>query len=154
MPRYTGDSSQRLCIHEKEHILPPHTTVTLNFAALHTHPEHWGPDPLAFRPDRWIVPSEKRSDDAPLFQPLVGSFVPWNIGPRICPGKRFSQVEFVRLVFSLFAEGQRVELVPQMGESDQETKRRVSQIVNEAKVAVTLKMVDAERIVLKWVKQS
>ncbi|KIW93477.1 uncharacterized protein Z519_06082 [Cladophialophora bantiana CBS 173.52] len=158
MPRYTGDAAQRLSIQGKEYILPPKTSVSLNFAALHTHPDYWGPDPTNFRPDRWIAPKgETKSvagDSSMLYQPADGSFVPWNAGPRVCPGKKFSQVEFTRVIFSLFADGSRVELVPEVGESIQAARARILQIVNEARVEVTLKMVDAERVKLRWTKKA
>ncbi|KIW22481.1 uncharacterized protein PV07_12365 [Cladophialophora immunda] len=161
MPRYTGDAAQRLSIRDKEHVIPPNTSVTLNFAALHSHPDYWGPDSTTFRPDRWIEPSEgeKRADggdseSSSLLQPVPGSFVPWNAGPRICPGKKFSQVEFTRVIFSLFASGSRVELVPEPGESEQATKARILQVVNESRVEVTLKMVDAERVKLRWIRKA
>ncbi|KIX96201.1 uncharacterized protein Z520_07979 [Fonsecaea multimorphosa CBS 102226] len=162
MPRYTGDSTQRLSIQDKECVLPPKTSVTINFAALHTHPQHWGPDPTTFRPDRWIVPKGEETaatagagEGSPsLFQPLPGSFVPWNAGPRVCPGKKFSQVEFTRVIFSLFANGSRVELVPEPGESEQATNARILRVVSQAKVEVTLKLVDAERVKLRWTRKA
>jgi cytochrome P450 len=145
---------QRLRIRDREYVIPSHTTVTLNFAALHTHPQYWGDDALEFRPDRWIVPEEQRTPDSPLFQPVPGSFVPWNMGPRICPGKKFSQVEFVRVIVGLFANGTKVELATLEGEGGQEAKKRALQVVNEAKLEVTLKMVDAERIGLRWSRRT
>ena len=154
LPRYTGNATQRLSIHDKEYILPPRTSVTLNFAALHTHPGYWGPDPLTFRPGRWTLPAGKQTDDTTLFQPFGGSFVPWNWGPRVCPGKKFSQVLFVLVIFSLFANGTRVELVRGRGETSEEAKKRVLQRINGARVEVTLKMVDAEKIGLRWVRKS
>ncbi|KAK5453338.1 hypothetical protein LTS15_006523 [Exophiala xenobiotica] len=179
MPRYTAESAQRLVIQGKEHIIPPRTTILLNFAALHRHPKYWGPDADDFRPDRWIVPAEadrpgndNDSSSSPLlFQPEeAGSFVPWNLGPRICPGKKFSQVEFTRVIFTLFANGSRVELVNSnhraQGESETEqgqeqgakakakARALAVRIIDEAKVEVTLKMVKPERIALKWVKKS
>jgi cytochrome P450 len=84
MPRYTGDAAQRLKILDKECIIPPRTSVTLNFAALHSHPDYWGRDALSFRPDRWIVPGGKKAGESSLLQPAPGSFIPWNAGPRIC----------------------------------------------------------------------
>ncbi len=95
--------------------------------------------------------------------------MPWNLGPRICPGKKFSQVEFTRVIFTLFAHGSRVQLAQttakgavQDGETETETGQEAEakaralalRIVDEAKVEVTLKMVNPERIALKWVKQS
>lgn len=144
---------QRLRIHEKEYLLPPRTTVTLNFAALQSHPDYWGPDPLAFRPDRWIVAdAPKGQGPTTLFQPAPGAFIAWNSGPRVCPGKKFSQVEFTRVMSGLFADGSRVELVKEAGESEQQAKARILQIVHEAKVEVTLKIVDAERVKLRWTR--
>lgn len=152
MPRYTGDSPQRLRIGDKEYVLPAKTTVTLNFMALHTHPSYWGPDPLTFRPDRWIVPAAEGG--VSLFQPVPGTFVPWNSGPRICPGKKFAQVEFTRLIFGLFAGGTRVELVREEGESDEDARSRVMGVINGARLEITLKMVESESVALKWVKPS
>lgn len=153
MPRYVDSSLQRLTLHDREYILPPHTTVTLNFAALHTHPEHWGPDPLSFRPNRWLIPdAEVDSDSTRFLEPAPGSYIPWNSGPRVCPGRKFSQVEFVRVIYGLFAGGTRVQLVQEPGESLSDARRRAMRIVDEAKVEVTLKMVGAERIGLRWVK--
>jgi hypothetical protein len=62
-------------------------------------------------------------------------------------------VEFVRAIFSLFANGSRVALVNEPGESDEAAQARVFRIVEEAKVAVTLKLVGAERIKLRWNQQ-
>ncbi|KAL2417999.1 Cytochrome P450 monooxygenase ORF6 [Exophiala dermatitidis] len=153
MPRYTGDAAQTLRIGEQQHVIPPKTTVMINFAALHTHPSYWGPDPLAFRPDRWFVPAGENGEASTMLQPVPGVFVPWNLGPRVCPGKKFSQVEFTRIIFGLFADGTRVEVVKQEGETDEDARRRVLDVVKNAKIEVTLKMTDAERISLKWIKR-
>jgi hypothetical protein len=63
-------------------------------------------------------------------------------------------VEFVRTIFTLFANDSRVTLVQEPGETEQAAKARILRIVNEAKVEVTLKMVDAERIKLRWTKDT
>lgn len=154
MPRYTADAAQKLAIRDKEYIVPPHTTVTINFAALHTHPKYWAPDPLSFRPGRWTEPPKQGNTEGPGLQPVLGSFVPWNLGPRICPGKKFSQVEFTRVIFSLFANGTRVELAREVGETDTDAQTRAMRIVDEARIEITLKIVGAERIGLRWLKKS
>lgn len=84
MPRHTGESAQRLMIRGREHVIPANTSVTLNFAGLHSHTDYWGSDALAFRPDRWIVHGQKNTGEPGLFQPVNGAFIPWNWGPRIC----------------------------------------------------------------------
>ncbi|KAJ9633981.1 hypothetical protein H2204_006528 [Knufia peltigerae] len=155
MPRYTADSGQKLVVQDRVHIVPPRTTISHNFVGLHRHPKYWGDDADEWRPDRWIVvSSDDSSNETSLFQPFPGSFVPWNSGPRVCPGKKFSQVEFTRVMFNLFSDGSRVRLVAEGGESHEDVKLRALRTVNQAKVIVTLKMSGTERIGLKWVKQS
>ncbi|KAI1626444.1 cytochrome P450, family 5, subfamily A [Exophiala viscosa] len=160
IPRYTGDTPQRLVIQGKERIVPARTTVSLNVAALNTHPRYWGNDPLVFRPDRWTVSdnsgtssNDNNDSDVSWFQPVPGSFIPWSHGPRVCPGRKFSQVEFTRVMFGLFSHGTRVEVVRQGSETEIEAQARVMRVVNEAKLEVTLKMVGADRAALKWVKK-
>ena len=161
IPRYTGDTPQRLVIQGKERIVPARTTVSLNVAALNTHPKYWGDDALVFRPDRWIM-SEHSSSSSNIdssdssvswFEPLPGSFIPWSHGPRVCPGRKFSQVEFTRVIFGLFSHGTRVEVVRQGDETEIEAQARVMRVVNEAKLEVTLKMVGADRVALRWAKK-
>lgn len=150
MPRIVGEGPQRINIHDQEHVLPPQTTVTLNFAALHTNPTNWSPDPLQFRPSRWVIPDEKEESGTRFFEPAIGSYMPWNSGPRVCPGRKFSQVEFVRVVYGLFASGTRVHLVQEPGEGLKGARERAMKMINDAKVEVTLKMVDV--IGLRWEK--
>lgn len=152
MPRYVDGADQIFNLHDREYVIPAQTSVVLNFAGLHTHPKYWSPDPLRLRPGRWIIPDEKAKSGTRFLEPAPGSFIAWNSGPRVCPGRKFSQVEFVRLIYGLFASGTRVHLVPEAGESLSGARERAMRIVDEAKVEVTLKMVDASRIGLKWVK--
>jgi cytochrome P450 len=166
LPRWTGASWLKLTIDGKEVLIHPNTDVILNFSALHTHPDYWGPDALAFRPDRWIVDgkqgqavheSHKIDKDRPydwqsssLFQPAPGTFVPWNGGPRLCPGKKFSQVEFVRVMAGLFGGGGRVRLVQEKGESSEDACKRAMKAVDEARVDFALKIRESGELGLQW----
>lgn len=67
-------------------------SVAIDVTALNTLPEYWGSDSLVWRPDRWI---ETDSGSEQLYQPPPGVFLAWASGPRVCPGKKFAQVEFV-----------------------------------------------------------
>lgn len=102
-----------LSTHAPQHPpIPPRSLITLNLHAIHTSPAAWGPDPLAFRPTRWIIPpsspptlaSPRSVFDAetPLVPP-AGSFIPWSVGPRVCPGMKFAQVEFAAVMSAVFA---------------------------------------------------
>jgi cytochrome P450 len=70
--------------------------VILNCSALHTLPSYWGADSLVWRPGRWLDGKEE------IIQPPPGRSNPWTVGPRVCPGKKFSQVEFVAVIARLF----------------------------------------------------
>ncbi|KAL2919019.1 hypothetical protein HK105_201289 [Polyrhizophydium stewartii] len=101
------------------------TRITLDVMALHHNPKYWGPDPQAFRPERWFASPEcarsakatadavrananaRSTKEAPAMdgdlpqqaQPLYSynryAFIPFSEGARSCLGKRFSQIEFI-----------------------------------------------------------
>lgn len=152
MPRDTGDASRQLAIGDREYILPPHTNITLNLAALHTHPANWGNDAFEFRPDRWVHEGDAVGKGTTFIEPCPGSFVAWSSGPRVCPGKKISQVEFTRIMFGLFANGTRVHLVQNSGESLPDARNRASRILQSAKVELTLSLAESEQIGLRWVR--
>jgi cytochrome P450 len=66
-----------------------------------------GLDPYIFDPKRFIVTDEKGKDslldEAAL---LKSGYMPFMTGPRICPGKKFSQVEFARVLSSVLFSGE------------------------------------------------
>lgn len=101
-----------------------------NHVAVHTHPRYWGSDCLKWRPSRWIQskPSIDSTnietlDDECLVTPQKGSFIAWSEGVRNCPGKKFSQVEFVASIAALFRDW-RVDPVPEPSESLEMARKR------------------------------
>jgi cytochrome P450 len=151
IPKYTSAAHQTIKINEKEYTIPPKTYVILNLMALHSMPRHWGSDSLVWRPDRWIIPSQDENglkyED--FFQPTPGSYVPWAHGPRICPGKKFSQVEFVAVVSCLLRR-HRVEPKLLEGESHAQASERILKVVQDSDLVVMLKMKHPENVKLKW----
>ena len=96
IPKTTGPHTQPLNMDNKTHIVPPNTAIIVNVQALHVHPGIWGTDALSWRPDRWLL-SQSRSAGIPpesprFIDPQSGSFIPWADGPRVCMGRKFSQV--------------------------------------------------------------
>ena len=112
-----------------------------------------------------------------LFQPEAGTYAPWITGPRACPGKKFSQVEFVRVVAEMVSGGRRVEVVPEpkrktreggsgwwggkkiaqdvVTENAEQARARVKRILDEdSTILLTLKVTGAERIGLRWRRDS
>jgi len=151
IPRYTNAAHPTIKINKKEYLIPPKTHVCLNSMALHSMPRYWGSDSLVWRPDRWIIPSHDenglRHED--FFQPTPGSYVPWAYGPRICPGKKFSQVEFVAVVACLLRH-HRVEPILLDGESHAKASERILKVVEDAGIEMMLKMKRPEHVKLKW----
>lgn len=142
--------------------IPPKTNIILNSEAIHTHPRYWGnDDPLLWRPQRWILPSSSSSPRDPstsdlesesLYAPPPGTYIPWSGGARICPGKRFGQVEFVAVIVALFGT-QRVEPVPRKGESMAEALTRTLDTVKDSAMVLLLQMRRPESVELKWIKR-
>ncbi|KAJ5050427.1 uncharacterized protein L3040_002310 [Drepanopeziza brunnea f. sp. 'multigermtubi'] len=142
----------KLVFNGTEHLIPQETTVIVNVTALCTSPEYWGPDTMTWRPDRWITSSGQNADlqTEEIKQPASKkAFVPWATGPRVCPGKKFSQVEFVAVIALLFRKHR---VAPEMkeGESKEDVKRKVLDTVEDSRLVMTLRMNNPERVKLIW----
>ena len=153
LPKYTNNTPQPLTIGGKSHIIPAHTYVDINQVAVHTLPKYWGEDTLQWLPDRWITSSSSPSSvNETLKDPPggKGTFIPWADGPRICAGKKFSQVEFVAVLATLFGKWTVRPKVLE-GESGMEAKKRVMDYVvdSEPKITVQLKK-KARSVGLVW----
>lgn len=90
-----------LCVGGHEIFIPEGTFVSTNFYALHTDPRWWGSGNMEWSPKRWITKDNESGLEAIASPPAGGAFLAWSSGPRICPGKKFSQVEFVAVIASL-----------------------------------------------------
>jgi cytochrome P450 len=149
IPRYTGELNQALRINDKDYNIPPKTGVFVNNAAMQCKQEYWGSDALIWRPDRWIK-KEKASET--FFHPLEGSYVPWAHGPRVCPGKKFSQVEFVAVI-SYLLKGHRVRPVLLSGESEKDALERILRVVKDSYMEIAIKMKHPKRLRVRWEKK-
>ncbi len=159
IPKYTAQTPQPLTISSRKHLIPPHTMVIPQVLALHTHPAHWTPDPLEWRPSRWISHHSPREHDRQpttkldhetLKEPQRGTFLPWSDGPHVCPGRKFSQVEFVAVMAALFRT-HRVRPVLRAGETEARARERVRGVVEDSAVRMTLQMKDPGRVRVRWV---
>jgi cytochrome P450 len=79
--------------------VPAGTLVIVSPWLLHRRPDSW-PDPLAFRPDRFLDPGARRS-----------AYLPFGQGPRLCIGREFALGEMVVLLSRLLVS-HRVDLPP------------------------------------------
>lgn len=150
IPKTTGDSSYSLAIAGKEHIIPRNTWVVTNSQALHTNADVWGADALVWRPSRWIKSVDGREE---LMEPPEGSFVPWADVPRVCPGNKFSQVEFAGVMAVLF-EKHRVRVRKEDGENEEDSLVRVDRMVEDSAIStITLQMRHPESVALVWTER-
>ena len=74
------------------HTIAPGSIVVIAPWLLH-HDERWWPEPLAFRPERWL---DAEQDERPRY-----AFIPFGGGPRVCIGEPFARMEAAMIVSSI-----------------------------------------------------
>lgn len=155
IPKYTADRPQPLTINGQTHTIPSKTVVELNTTAAHTLPKYWGTDSLVWRPGRWIASPAKGAalesvlDAETILEPTKGSYLPWSEGARICPGRKFAQVEFVAAM-AVLLRGQRVRIVPRDGENLEEVKRRALRLMEKRLLDAVVRGKKMESVEVAW----
>jgi cytochrome P450 len=79
----------------------PGTLVGFNMQGAHLS-QRWGADVLAFDPRRFITTTASGAEK--LQVPEGPVYAAWMMGPRVCPGKKFSQVEFVAVLAAVLKQ--------------------------------------------------
>jgi cytochrome P450 len=132
--------------------IPGPAKVYVNTPTLHSEPSVWGPNSLEFKPTRWLVSETPKTAEEPeqLVTPARGTFLPWSAGPRACPGQKMSQVEFVAVIATLFRDC-KVEPVLLDGESREQARQRLLDIMQDSQPRLTLQMNRPQDIKLRWV---
>lgn len=165
IPKSTGFHSQSLTLGDKTHVLPPSTALNINVQALHTDPHIWGSDALDWRPNRWLRASSSSTTSSnekypslmakeTFVEPEAGTFIPWADGPRECVGRKFSQVEFVAVLASLFRD-YHVGPVVKNGEDEADARRALVRMVDDSAIsAITLQMLEPRSRSLRWERQT
>lgn len=84
---------ETITIAGKDLNVPPNTYVTGSPQAYHHDPAVWGPDVGTWKPERWIevVDGHEKVKKQP-------ELLAWSAGVRVCPGMKFSQIEFATVV--------------------------------------------------------
>ncbi|AEO62510.1 uncharacterized protein THITE_2106743 [Thermothielavioides terrestris NRRL 8126] len=152
--KWTADKAQSLVVGGKTYMLPPNSMIAPSYGSLQTDPRFWGADSLEWKPSRFIV-KRSESDDARQDEefriPVRGSFIAWSDGARDCPGRKFSQVEFVATMAGLFRDDWRVSPVLLPGETPDAARRRVLDLVeNDSGMVLLQQMLHPERAPLVW----
>ena len=152
--KWVGDQNPvSLQVGGKTVVLPPKTMFIPSYAAVQTDPKYWGPDALEWRPSRWIQDGGEPGSEE-LIAVQKGTFLGWSEGARDCPGKKFSQVEFVATMAALFRDW-RVDPAPlRRDESPREAQKRVLDLIEQDSAPVLLlQMLHPERAPLIWKKR-
>ena len=145
-------ANQQLHIDSKTYIIPPKTAVFVNNAAVQYDERHWGPDVLLWRPSRWIQKPEATNSEE-LIRSMESKHMGWGGGPRICPGKKFAQVEFAAALACLVRE-YRVEAMLEEGEMSQEQAReRLLKVMADSDMGLAMRVNHPERLRLRWRKR-
>ncbi|MCJ1439481.1 hypothetical protein MMC27_008875 [Xylographa pallens] len=152
IPRYTGNVHQQLQVDSELYTIPPHTAVFLNNAAVQCDKKFWGPNSRTWCPGRWI--QTDGADDVETFaQTPAGAYLPWASGPRVCPGKKFSQVEFVAAIACLMHQHRVVPVVGE-GETEQQAQERLMKVMADSNMTLANKINHPKSLVLKWERRS
>ncbi|KAF5681669.1 cytochrome P450 monooxygenase 3A7 [Fusarium circinatum] len=136
---------QTLKVNGTSYAIPKNTFVGVNLAGLHTSSASWGDNALQWLPSRWITADEKL---APM---PTGAFLPWAAGLRVCPGKKFSQVEFVAVMACLLKD---YTVEPDAeGELKEAASRALMEEAKQSSFNFLLKVKHPEKIKLRCVRR-
>ena len=137
--------------------VPAGTNIFVASACLHVSPDIWGPDALTFRPTRFLQTSIATADGGAvpqetLVEPERGTFLPWSLGPRVCPGRKMAQVEFVAVVREVLSRW-RVEPAQKPGQTREAAVERLQALVADSQPQVSQQLRHPEKVFLRFVKR-
>lgn len=88
-----------------------------------------------------------------FISPEPGTFIPWADGPRECVGRKFSQVEFVAVLASLFHKYRVGPVLKGDEESEVDARQALVRMVDESAITfITLQMLEPKSRALRWRK--
>jgi cytochrome P450 len=128
------------------HYLTAPMMVFISSQSIHLDPSIWGSDVAEFKPTRWL------DSTGNIITPAKGTFLPWSGGPRVCPGMKFSQVEFVAVFATLFRSA-KCSPLRRDGETSEQTRNRMKDIMANSVSKLTLQVKDPKEVILKWVRE-
>ncbi|KAH6110121.1 hypothetical protein HBI69_153820 [Parastagonospora nodorum] len=136
-----------LTVENSIYTIPANSNVSLNFSGLHTNTQIWGSSAMTWDPARFIDGKGIGGEQLRTFPD--GVYVPWSYGERLCPGKRFSQVELAAVVAVLFRK-HGVEVVPEMGEEVVGARERAERVSMDIQMTLLNEMYQPGRVGLMW----
>ncbi|EED23916.1 cytochrome P450, putative [Talaromyces stipitatus ATCC 10500] len=140
----TVNGIQQLAGRKGTHILSSPMDVFVCAQIMHCDTTLWGPDAAEFNPKRWF---DKQTNL--LIKPPKDTFLPWSGGPRVCPGMKMSQVEFVATIATLFRQS-RCEVLTLTGK-EEEGRKRLMDMMDDSISKLTLQVRNGQEVKLRWV---
>jgi cytochrome P450 len=137
-------------------VFPRGIIVYINNIALNIDQKTWGKDSKDFRPDRWLNdPSAPAGTTtlASLKTPPKGTYLPWSGGPRLCPGMKMSQVEFVSVIMIMYGFYRCEAVKVRPDETDEEVRERVEGIMKDSQPRLTLQMNRDRDLTLRFIER-
>ena len=112
---------------------------------------------MEWNPHRFISQPnsvQTQLDEEVLAPDTQEHFLPWATGQRVCPGKKFSQVELVAVLAYIFRD-YTVQPKPYRGESMQQARQRIfdTSLVIDHEGTILHEMRHPETISLIWSKR-
>ncbi|KIV80030.1 hypothetical protein PV11_07564 [Exophiala sideris] len=137
--------------HTRTIAIEPNTLVAAHFHAMHLSPR-WGRDSLEFKPQRFVSVAEDGSETLTIPPGDGAMYAAWSFSPIICPGKKFSQVEFVAVVAYILSR-YRIEPYQEPGESKEAASARVVGVLDEKYFNISTHLRRPEAAKLSFVKR-
>jgi cytochrome P450 len=139
--------------------IPAKTRCTISLAGLGLRREVWGDDAFEFNPARWKTQKDgstgsNNTGQVPRLDAkgAQDSFLPWSSGPRVCPGMKMAQTEFLCVIYTIFST-YRVEPALEAGESLEEGRARIKAIIDDSQPKLTLQMNRPTDLKLNWIRR-
>ncbi|KIW20203.1 hypothetical protein PV08_00778 [Exophiala spinifera] len=139
--RWPAGQSQTLSVGGRNIVVPAGMYVITNVYGVHCDPRWWGPDSLEWKPQRWITTDPDTGKEI-LAQPPPGAvYFPWASGPRICPGKKFSQVEFVAVI-AVLLRSYRIKplIIEGKMKTEKDARAALIEVMEDSRTRVTVNM--------------
>lgn len=131
-------------------IVPPNTDLQLNLQAMHCTAANYT-SPTVWNPSRWIDSSTSPLLRDEKFLHKEQGFAAWAGGPRICPGMKFSQVEFTGVLSTVLRRAWIAPSVKGGGDVDEAVARdAVHRLVKDSHlIGATISIRRPEELCLK-----
>jgi hypothetical protein len=81
--------------------------------------------------------------------PPRGTYLPWSFGPRMCPGQKMSQVEFVTVIATLFRRCT-AEPASEQADDKREARHQLLALMQDSQPVLTLQMNRPNNVYLSW----